>query len=245
MNITGSTVFPLAEFAPYYEEFLGRQITNLEINAILERVTKKYRDNGYFLSSATAPPQDLSFGIVSIQMTEGYIERVKYTGDKPGRPRLFDAWAKRITESIPAKLPEIERYILLISDNPGVRATPSLDETVAGEGAYEMTINLVRDRFDFSSGIDNRGTNPVGPLQWSLSGGVNSLLGGLERTRLSVFTVPDNPEELLYGEIYSQIPITSEGTQIWASASRSKVDIYSASRGSDLQSTGDRLAAGL
>lgn len=244
VNVTGATVYSAADFTPFYEEFLGRKITNREIEIILERISAKYTDQGYFLTSAIAPPQDLSFGIVSIQVVEGYIERVKYAGDRPGRPRLFDEWAKRITQSIPARLSEIERYILLIGENAGVQATPRVDEAPAGGGAFEMTISLAHDRFDLSSSIDNRGTNPVGPLQWSLSGGANSFLGGLERTRLSVFTVPDNPEELLYGQIYSQAPITAEGTHAWASMSRSKVDIYSASRGSDLQSTGDHIAVG-
>lgn len=245
VNVSGGTIYPVSAFSPLYEEFLGKEVSNTEIEVILKRITGKYVDDGYFLAVATAPPQDLSFGIISIRVTEGYIGRVVYKGDKPGRPGLFDEWAARITDSVPARLPDIERYILLMSDISGLNATPSLDEASSGEGVYEMTINLTHKTLDLSSSLDNRGTHPVGPLQWSLSGGINSILGGLERTRFSVFAVPDNPEELLYGEIYSQIPLNSEGTHFWVSASRSKVDIYSETRGSELNSGGDRLAAGI
>ena len=244
VNIVGATVYPIGDFAQLYEEFLGREIRPKEIEVVLERINRKYLDDGYFLTSAAAAPQDLSFGIVTIEITEGYIDRVVFRGDKPGRPGLFAAWAAKISDSAPARLSTVERYILLMNDLPGIVATPGLAETEPGSGAYEMTIDISLEPFDAYSAIDNRGTGPVGPLQWSLSGGANSVLEGLERVRVSTFTVPDEPRELLYGEIYGQVPVGSEGTQIFASASRSKVDIYSDTRGSSLQSTGTRYSGG-
>ncbi|MEX2453912.1 MAG: ShlB/FhaC/HecB family hemolysin secretion/activation protein [Rhodospirillaceae bacterium] len=244
VNITGASVYGLSEFAPLYESYLGQRISTDEIRKIVEAITRKYTDDGYFLSSATAPRQDISFGILSVRVTEGYIREVVFSGERPGRQELFERWAAKITQSVPARLSEIERYVLLMGDLPGLTARPSLNEPDSGEQAYRMTVNLSLDRFDGAASLDNRGTNPVGPLQVSLSGGMNSAAGLLERTRLSLFTVPDEPRELLYGEIYEQLPVGEEGTAVWASVSRSKVDIYSESRASRLQSTGDRLSAG-
>lgn len=243
VNVTGATVYPVGDFAPLYEEFIGQEIASAEIETIVERITAKYLEDGYFLSSATAPPQDLSFGILSIRVTEGYIERVSYRGAEPGRKAMFDAWAEKITAEMPARLSTVERYILLMNDLPGITATPNL-EAEGAAGAYELAIAIAHDRFDAYTSLDNRGTYPVGPLQWSLSGGANSQLGALERIRLSIFTVPDEPRELLYGEVYGQIPVGDQGTHLFASASRSTVDIYSESRASRLQASGDRYSVG-
>lgn len=167
-----------------------------------------------------------------------------FKGDRPGRQELFDAWAEGITQSVPARLQEVERYILLMGDLPGVVATPSLNEPPGDEPGYEMTIAVRHDPADAGFSLDNRGTYPVGPLEASFSVGLNSVAGQLERTRISVFTIPDEPDELIYGEVYEQIPLGTGGTMVWGSVSRSKVDIYSQSRAAQLQSTGDRISLG-
>jgi hemolysin activation/secretion protein len=244
VSIVGATAYELAEFAPLYERFLGRVVSTADIQGIVKAITKKYVDDGYFLSSASAPPQNLAFGILTIEVREGYIEKVVFKGDRPGRQSLFDAWAEAITQSVPARLSDVERTILLMGDLPGVSATPSLNEPPGNEPGYEMTIAIRHDPVDAGVSLDNRGTHPVGPLEASASIGLNSVAGQLERTRLSVFTVPDEPEELLYGEVYEQLPVGTGGTIVWGSASRSKVDIYSQSRASQLQSTGNRISLG-
>lgn len=244
VNIGGASVYTVADFSTLYEDFIGQEIGPAEIETIIERISAKYAEDGYFLSSATAPPQDLEFGIVNIAVTEGYIERVVYSGARPGRQSMFDAWAAKITASVPARLTTVERYLLLMSELPGITATPSLDEIEGGNGAYEMKIAIRHDRIDGYSSLDNRGTDPVGPQQGSISGGLNSRLGALERIRVSAFTIPREERELLYGEIYAQLPVGTEGTQAFVSASRSLVDIYSESRASQLQSAGTKYSIG-
>ena len=119
VNVDGATVYPVSVFAPLYEEFIGREIGSPEIEKILERITKKYTDDGYFLSLATAPAQNLTLGILNIDVTEGYIDRVTYKGAMPGRPALFESWADKIKQGgAPARLSAVERYILLMNDLP-------------------------------------------------------------------------------------------------------------------------------
>ena len=244
VSISGVTAYDLAELAPLYERFLGRVVSTADIQGIVKAVTKKYTDDGYFLSSASAPPQNLAFGILTIEVKEGYVEKVVFKGDRPGRQDLFDAWAEAITQSVPARLQDVERYVLLMGDLPGVVATPSLDDPPGNEPGYTMTIAVRHDPVDAGFNLDNRGTYPVGPLEASFAVGLNSVAGQLERTRFSAFTIPDEPDELIYGEIYEQLPLGTGGTIVWGSISRSKVDIYSQSRASQLQSTGDRISLG-
>ena len=50
-----------------------------------------------------------------------------------------------------------------------------------------------------SAYLDNRGTRETGRTEGWLGGGVNDGLGLGERIEGLVFTVPDQPEELVYG----------------------------------------------
>ena len=78
--IEGATVFEAADFVPLYEDFIAREVTGADVQKILSRITKLYRDNGYFLSAAVAPPQPLTAGVLQVQVIEGYVEKVTFEG---------------------------------------------------------------------------------------------------------------------------------------------------------------------
>ena len=64
--IEGATVFDPIAFAPAYEDLLAREITLADVEKVLAKITKKYRDGGYILSRAIAPPQELAAGVLYI-----------------------------------------------------------------------------------------------------------------------------------------------------------------------------------
>src|SRR5205823_1586137 len=78
--ILGSTVYRPGEFDPLYAEFVGHQVTLATVYEIAARVTAKYGADGYVLSRAVVPPQELSPGgaTVRIQVVEGYVDRVEW-----------------------------------------------------------------------------------------------------------------------------------------------------------------------
>ena len=109
--IDGATIFDPVSFAPYYEDLLARNITLADVENILAQITKKYRDEGYILSRAIAPPQDLASGVVRITVIEGYVDDVVYEG-KDIPQDAIDIYARRITasEDIGAQCPADQQY---------------------------------------------------------------------------------------------------------------------------------------
>lgn len=235
--ITGATAFDPAEFAPLYEEFLAREISTEEIEAILARITTLYRDRGYFLSRAVAPAQDIAGGILRIRVIEGYVETVLFEDAR--REQELRPYVRRITAERPLKLATLERGVLLLNDVPGVGASASIRAKDEEAGAYELIIALDEQTADGSFFFNNWGTDAVGPLQTWLSGGVNSPLGWGERLHAGFFTVPNQPNELLYGEVGYTHPIGWDGTYLSLTGSVTRVN---EGDGSSIDSTSGRVA---
>ena len=231
VEIVGATVYEPEEFSDLYEDMLGRETTETDVAELVEAVTQKYRDDGYVLSRAIAEPQSLEFGVLRIRAVEGYVDRLVLEGDTSNGASLLTAYGRKISDDRPLRQSILERYVLLMSDIPGAGIKPSLREPVTDSGAYELVLTVTRNPVSAFANLDNRGTNPIGPLQLLLGTDVNGVLGLDERTRLLVFTIPDEPDELRFFDLSHEQPIGSEGTRAMLSASRSKVDFYSESSG--------------
>lgn len=245
VEIAGATVYRPEELLFAYEDLLGREILLKDVASILAAITKKYRDDGYILSRATAPPQAVESGILRIEVVEGFIVRVAFSGARPGGDALLQAFAGRIKANRPLRLAVLERYLLLMADVPGLGVTPTLEALDETRGEFLLRLALKHDPADGFINLDNRGTTPVGPLQLFAGVNLNSVLGLLERTRISVFTVPNAPEELRYGQIHHEQVLSAEGTRAWFAASRSMVDTGEAGTASKQNSFNTRVTLGL
>lgn len=239
VTIEGSTVFAPADFVPFYQEFLAREVTSAEIEEILKRMTRFYQERGYFLSFAVAPPQELTAGILRVQIIEGYVETVSFQGVAPKEEDL-SAYAEKISQERPLTLATLQRYVLLMNDLPGITVSPSARPVGDVLGRYELILDVGRDAVDGTFFFNNWGTAAVGPLQTWLSGGVNSVFGQGERVELGLLTVPNQPKEILYGQLAYTQPIGHEGATVSLSGSVSKID---EGHGSETNSTSGTFTA--
>ena len=245
VEISGSSAYTPGALSFAYEEFLSREISRDEINEILGRITTKYRDDGYMLSRAVAGLQIIEYGLLRVRVIEGYIEQVKFSGANPGGQRLLQDFSDKITANQPLKLAALERYLLLMSDASGLAVTPSITALDEQRGTYLLNIELRHRPVDGFFNLDNRGTTAVGPLQALAGVNFNSLLGQLERTRLSVLTIPATPEELRYIEIFHEEILSAEGARASLAFSRVIVDAGEAGTDSKENNRGTRIVAGL
>ncbi|NES18658.1 MAG: ShlB/FhaC/HecB family hemolysin secretion/activation protein, partial [Symploca sp. SIO3E6] len=82
VEVLGSTVFAPTELAAAVAEFMGKEATFEELLEIRTVIAKLYTDNGYTTSGAFLPPQDLTDGVVIVQVVEGAIEQIEIEGLK-------------------------------------------------------------------------------------------------------------------------------------------------------------------
>lgn len=78
VHITGATVYSATELAPLYADLLGDDVPLTAVYDLAQRITAKYGADGYVLSRAVVPPQQLNpkGAVIEIEVVEGYIEKV-------------------------------------------------------------------------------------------------------------------------------------------------------------------------
>jgi len=220
--IEGNTVFDAAALASTYEDALARDVDLAAIDLILQRITAKYRDQGYFLSRAVAPPQSLERGILRIRVVEGYVERVTFSGADSRAHRLQRYFAD-VTAARPLRLATLERAILLVNDLPGLHVAPALTPIDEEAGRYALTLALDYRPVEGFAALDNRGPKSLGPWEAQASVSAQSLMDDFDRALVSVFTTPAEPRELVSTELRYEHPLGSAGTRAALSAARSDV----------------------
>lgn len=221
VDIAGSTVYGASELAALYEGMLARRVTRAEIERLLDAITRKYREDGYPLVRAIAPPQRLELGVLRVQVIEGHVDRVTFSGDLPADRGRLDAYLAPILAERPLRLATLERHTLLLGDLPGLDLRAALRPVDEAAGVYELRIDIQRKELGGAVGLDNRGTQAVGPYESFAVGDLNSVFGLLESTRFTLFTIPNQPKELVYGEVRHEEPIGSDGLRAAISLSKS------------------------
>src|SRR5262245_46458979 len=177
VRITGSTVYSPEDLAPLYQDIVGKVVPVTAIYDLAQRITGKYGSDGYVLSRAVVPPQELSpqGAVVHIQIIEGYIDRVEWPPALAKYRDFFSYYAAQITAQRPINVKTLERYLLLASDLPGLKFTNNLRASKTNPGAATLVVEVVEKPIDAFARIDNRGTEARGPYQYFTSVSVNNL----------------------------------------------------------------------
>ena len=219
--VKGSTVYSHNAFRRWQKRFIDKKVSLALIYRFAEKITTKYRNDGYLLSRAIVVPQNIKNGVVTIQIVEGYIGNLKIRGPVKGSKMFLKSYGKALLRSSPLKAKDLERYLLLIDDLPGVSVESVLVPSKNEPGASELILTLKHKDMDSNAGIDNRGTKFNGPIQMRAGTNTNSVLGFYDRFGIQG-VLTSNPDELLFFNGFGEMPVSSEGTKIFISGSFSK-----------------------
>jgi hemolysin activation/secretion protein len=222
ITFEGVTAVDPARLRRLYADRVGQTITLAEVYAIAGQVTSAFRNDGYILTQVVVPPQTIDGGVVRLQVVEGYINTVT-VGLEPDAPAesaaamsLIEGYAGRISTGRALNAKDLERYMLLINDLPGVSARGILAPSPTAAGGADLTILIQRDPFDGLIGIDNYGTRFLGPVQLSGAAAFNSLFGNNERLSTQAVLAPDadNGIELGYVALGYEQPLLPNGLKM-------------------------------
>jgi hemolysin activation/secretion protein len=221
VTVEGSTVFRTSDFERLYAPLIGKEVSLADIYNLRDAITARYRSAGYILSQAIIPPQQIADGSVRLQVIEGYVSSVEIRGEVNDRRGLIREMAQKITRSRPTRLADMERYVLLIGDLPGVDVKTVLEPSKDQSGASNLIVLLARKPLGIQAEADNRGSRAIGPDEFSAGIALNSLLGLDEQTTLQGATVAP-VRELHYLSIHHDETLNSEGLRLNLSASTSE-----------------------
>jgi len=152
IHVTGSTVFSDAELADVTAPFRNRTLTTEDLERLRLALTLHYINKGYLTSGAIIPDQDVTFGVITVQIIEGKLTRIEVEGNKWFRSSyLRDRVALGLRT--PVMLEPLQEQLQLLQQDRRIERINA--ELRPGDQRGESVLNLrVTDKNPFHAYID-------------------------------------------------------------------------------------------
>jgi len=224
VEIEGATVYRPDELQLLYGDMTGHEVTLSAVYDLAHRIKAKYGADGYVLSRAIVPPQNLTKGaaVIRIQVIEGYIDTVVWPASLARFRDFFSYYEAKIIAARPANVRTIERYLVLAGDLPGLRFSASLKASETNPNAATLLVEATYKPVDAFARIDNRGTAARGPFRYLGSVTANNLLANHDAFTVTYAGVVPTRELNYISTTYRQV-LTAEGLAAFGSDSSSDV----------------------
>lgn len=183
---SGNTAISSSELQSLATPILNKQVSYDEIESFVNNVTSYYRSKGYFTSVAVLPKQDISKGILTVQIVEGFIERIEIqrqpqrsgattspqVSEEPGGP--LETWLKGYlspvlgTQKQPLTISRLERQLILAEAVGGIDIASVLSPGTS-LGASILTLRISPNKSQIGLGIDNWVPKQLGSVRGTVS----------------------------------------------------------------------------
>ena len=214
VRIDGATELAPEAFRPLWEDLGGREIPVAALFELAAAIERRYREDG-LLAVATVPAQALADGDVRIVVfDQSFIETVETTGDGPDLRARLEPYVRQLVDMQPLRLRRIERVLLLMSDIAGMNVEATLRRPQRPANGGSLTLDIAFERRVARLSLDNRGSDEVGPVQAFGTHQENDLLGLLESTTVTGVTIPNQPRELVFGQLAQDLPVGHTGLHV-------------------------------
>ena len=222
VQLEGMGVYTDEQVQAVFADKLGENITLADVYAISSDLTNKYRNDGYILTQVIVPPQTIENGIIKLRAVEGFIDQIRVEGqDQESALKTIRGYAAHLRSEKALNVEDLEKFLLLINDLPGVSARSVLSPSETRTGASDLRLIIERDPYEAFVGIDNFGTRYLGPWQLTGGGALNSYFGNNERITAQTVWGYDSGRELAFFNIGYKQPINTLGTTVETTYSHS------------------------
>jgi len=220
IELAGTTVYAAGVFDGEYAPLLGREVSLADLYRLADKLTARYRNDGYILSQVIVPEQKVENGVARLQAVEGFIAEVRLVGVEYDWFELVAKMAEPIRTVRPLTADVLERQMLLINDLPGAFARAVLAPSASVFGAAELTIQFSEARAFGGLAANNRGGKLMGPMRYLADiEGIN-LLGLYDRTQARYVVSPN--DELTYLSLQHELPVGASGGKVTLSVSEAR-----------------------
>ena len=163
----GNKIITTEELESFVKKYIGTELTFNEITQAVVSISLLYERKG-FLAQATLPEQNITDGIIQVNILEAHFGGTTYlpmgNGEKPNvrESRVMDIVYPSSKVNGPLDLKRLERGILLANDLPGIGVGANLKPgQEVGHTDVEVQIEN-RARFNTSILADNYGSRSTG-----------------------------------------------------------------------------------
>ena len=209
LSIDGVTAFPSTTISQLTAGLVGSAVPEDRIEAARQAIIDLYRSQGYVYTTATAiiSDTDLRFDVI-----EGYIAEVKLDGDIGPVGTQVLRFLNHLVGQKPLNTAELERWLLLAQDIPGLTIRSTLNPSTGDPGVLTLIAQVSRRPFSGFISADNRAYNLTGPSEGLIAINIDSFTELGERTQLSFFSSFNATN--LFGQISEEFYIGGSGLKM-------------------------------
>ncbi len=184
LRVTGVRSLDAADVVRASGFVVGAAYSVLDMRALAARMREHYQQQGYFLAQVYVPAQDITDGVLRLEVVEGQYGQVSVRN----RSRLADSVAERVMGDLrtgsTVNSAALERRLMLLSDMPAVQVQSTLTP-----GATTGTTDLLVDLSPTAQWVgsleaDNHGNAFTGANRLGASLHLNELLGYADQLQL-------------------------------------------------------------
>jgi hemolysin activation/secretion protein len=201
INIEGLSVFPKKNLEALYNSYLNKKVSLSVIWQIAQDITNYCREKGYFLSQAYLPQQVVKNGVITIQISEGYISKIEMPDDLKNS-KIANHYIKDILNTKFITINKLESALLKLNDMPGYSFRALVEplrhvEDKLHEGAVLLRLMPISDKESKKLiSLDNYLSRFLGPQKVSAS--YSASLFKMQQTKVNIISsIPT--KKLMYG----------------------------------------------
>ncbi len=230
MMIEGASALPQEDLMKLWPFEKGEEVTVSDVFMLANAITRAYSEAGYALSFAVVPEQDIASGRVRLRVIEGFVDKVDIVGPEAERLagtavlKRIRQLASQILNSKPLRTADLERYVLLTNDLPGVKVSVVLSPSPDTSGAAVLHVEILeRDAFSGDVAFNNFMVDLLGREVAGATVNLNGIVTGSDQYSLSGW---HSASSNAYWNIAGQAStgIGNEGLRVGLTASQSQSD---------------------
>ena len=212
-RFVGNSLFSSAQLTPAMAEFVDKDLDFAALQSAADALAAVYRASGWVVR-VYLPEQDVSEGIITLQVVEAHFAGFRFEGDPSKRVLASGIQAyfqQQQKVGDPLNTLALDRALLLADDLPGVSVAGTLVQG-QNEGETALALQTVDEALVYGEVVlDNTGTRSTGSNRITLNMNINSPGGhgelinltalhtqGIDYTRVSL-TVPGGYNGLRLG----------------------------------------------
>ncbi|WP_116653695.1 ShlB/FhaC/HecB family hemolysin secretion/activation protein [Pelagibacterium sediminicola] len=189
VRFTGhAELLPVEERTRLLEGAIDERLGINGLHALADEVTATLQREGMLLARAVLPPQDITEGILTIEIVEGRLANTAFqrAGDvRASEERLATIAASHIAVNAVRK-EDLEEALLRMNDHPGVTARAKLKPGETA-GTSDLVVDVTQTpRFSARVSSDNFGDPATGVVQGNVEVTLTDLSGLGDLTNLSI-----------------------------------------------------------
>lgn len=196
---------------------IGQSLGFVQLQQLAERISQHLKAKGWLLAKAYLPKQDVTEGIIRINITQGHLESdqqghsisIQHDPDTRLKDDVIHERMRYVISGDTLQGDNLERTLLLLNDLPGIQAATTLEKgKQAGTSRLGLTVKedaLLKGNFS----IDDFGNRYTGPWVGNLNINLNDALGIGDQITIG----GTGAENMGQGRVAYALPIGNSGLQ--------------------------------